>query len=174
MEIEKKYIVKDIPMDISLYPSKNMEQGYISTAPVIRVRKSNDSYVLTIKSKGLMSRQEHEIGIDQEAYDRLLKKIDGSVVSKTRYVIPLTDTEGTTGNADIDKNLKIELDIFTGSYEGLIYAEVEFPSEEAAMSFVPPEWFYKDVTMDGAYHNSALSGMNDKEAKEFMVKVKKL
>ena len=35
----------------------------------------------------------------------------------------------------------IELDIFLGEYEGLKLAEVEFPSEEAALAFVPPEWF---------------------------------
>ena len=51
----------------------------------------------------------------------------------------------------------IELDIFSGEYEGLKLAEVEFPSEEAALAFVPPEWFGREVTFTGEYQNSRLA-----------------
>ena len=36
-------------------------------------------------------------------------------------------------------------------------AEVEFPSEEAAHAFVPPEWFGREVTFTGEYQNSRLA-----------------
>lgn len=37
-------------------------------------------------------------------------------------------------------HLTIELDVFSGVYDGLILAEVEFPTVEEAEAFVPPEW----------------------------------
>ena len=51
----------------------------------------------------------------------------------------------------------IELDVFEGELAPLILAEVEFPSEEEANSFVAPEWFGEDVTYSNKYHNSNLS-----------------
>ena len=83
--------------------------------------------------------------LNQEAYEHLKEKIDGNLISKKRYLIP------------IDDELTIELDVFHEPFETLRLAEVEFPSEEAANAFVPPAWFGKDVTMDGRYHNSCLS-----------------
>lgn len=168
MEIEKKYLIKEIPVDYSKYPCQVMEQGYISTDPVIRIRKSNDKFLLTVKSKGLLARQEFEIEIEENAYQNLLQKVDGNIVSKRRYVIPLTDTDGSTGDTTLDGLLKIELDLFEGVFQGLIYAEVEFSSEEAANDFKAPTWFYKDVTLDGTYHNSTLSRMTDEERNSFL------
>ena len=57
----------------------------------------------------------------------------------------------------LDEILTIELDVFEGDLAPLILAEVEFPSEEMAMDFVPPEWFGEDVTFSTKYHNSNLS-----------------
>ena len=54
-------------------------------------------------------------------------------------------------------DLKIELDIFSEDLQGLLLAEVEFPDEKSALSFVPPAWFGKDVTFSSEYHNSNLS-----------------
>lgn len=168
MEIERKYLVKDIPLDLSKYEYHELEQGYISVSPVIRIRKSDDRYILTVKSKGLLSRQEYELDIERAEYENLLKKTEGNILAKRRYVIPLNDTEGTTGDAATDEALKIELDVFCGLFKGLIYAEVEFPTEEAAANFTPPTWFGSDVTMDGIYQNSNLSRMNEIEIKKFM------
>lgn len=168
MEIEKKYLVKNVPFDFGKYPCMIMEQGYISVDPVIRIRKADEKYVLTVKSKGLLARQEFEIDMEADAYQRLLKKVDGNLLSKRRYVIPLSDTEGSVGNAELDQMLKIELDVFEGVFQGLIYAEVEFPSEDAANAFQAPAWFRKDVTMDGTYHNSSLSCMDEETCTAFM------
>ena len=53
--------------------------------------------------------------------------------------------------------MKIELDIFHGAHQGLILAEVEFPTEKMAEEYQPPEWFGEDVTFSTKYHNSTLS-----------------
>ncbi|NCB94502.1 MAG: CYTH domain-containing protein [Clostridia bacterium] len=147
MEIERKYLIENdkIPKELEIYPHKEFEQAYLCTSPVVRVRKEGEDYVLTYKSKGLMVREEYNLPLTKESYEHLLAKADGIVITKTRYVIPQ------------DMDLKIELDIFHGKYQGLVLAEVEFPTEKMAEEYCPPEWFGEDVTFSTKYHNSSLS-----------------
>lgn len=146
MEIERKYLINTPLKGYETYPSHHIEQAYLCTNPVVRIRRQDDEYWLTYKSKGLLSREEYNLPLNETAYNHLLTKADGQILTKRRYLIPL---EGT--------NLTIELDIFTGSYQGLMLAEVEFPDETTAQNFTPPSWFGKDVTFTGEYQNSKLS-----------------
>lgn len=150
MEIERKYKVESPPPNYRDYPFHEIEQAYLCTNPVVRIRRQDDAFILTYKSSGLLAREEYNLPLTQDAYGHLLAKADGIVLTKKRYLIPLTEDNGPSG-------LTAELDVFTGVYEGLILAEVEFPTEEAALSFVPPEWFGRDVTFSGEYQNSRLS-----------------
>ena len=50
MEIEKKFKIKKLPDNLEQYEQKHIEQGYLCTNPVVRIRKSNDRYILTYKS----------------------------------------------------------------------------------------------------------------------------
>ena len=59
MEIERKYLVLHLPGPLESYPCRILEQGYLNTSPVVRIRRDNDRYELTYKSAGLMSRQEY-------------------------------------------------------------------------------------------------------------------
>ena len=145
MEIERKYLVKTLPDHLEQYPCRQIEQGYLSTNPVVRIRRSNDRYILTYKGKGLMVREEYNLPLTAEAYEHLKPKADGILITKDRYVIP---EKG---------GLFIELDIFHGEYEGVLLAEVEFPTEEAANAYTAPEWFGEDVTYSTKYHNSTMS-----------------
>ena len=148
MEIERKYLIKDIhtlPFNLGEYPHYEIEQAYLNTEPVIRVRRKDNDYYLTYKSKGLMAREEYDLLLNKSAYEHLLEKTDGNILTKTRYEIPLGD------------HLIIELDIFHGKFDGLVLAEVEFPSLEEAENFMPPEYFGEDVTFSSEYHNSTLS-----------------
>ena len=70
MEIERKYLVKILPDHLEQYPCRQIEQGYLSTNPVVRIRRSNDRYILTYKGK---------------------EKIDGLLIQKRRYLIPLAE-----------------------------------------------------------------------------------
>ena len=90
------------------------------------------------------------------------------MIEKDRYIIPVKDTDGGCGDPAIDEKLSIELDVFHGIFQGLIYAEVEFPSEELAEIFAAPDWFYKDVTSAGIYQNSALSSMDREDIDNFI------
>lgn len=144
MEIERKFLVQSTP-SLTTYSSKKITQAYISTDPVIRLRKMGDQYFLTIKSQGHMIREEFEMPITKEQYDSLYKKVDSSPIEKIRYFIPL------------ENNLTAELDIYKGHLNGLCTVEVEFTSVGAADSFKPPEWFGKDITLDNRYKNNNLA-----------------
>lgn len=148
MEIERKYLIDNIPFDVTSYPCREIEQAYLNTEPVLRIRKDNDDYVLTYKSKGLMAREEYNLPLDEKSYLHLREKTDGRIITKKRYMIPLSQD---------CKELTIELDIFEGELAPLILAEVEFPDLETAEHFSPPDWFGRDVTFSSDYHNSTLS-----------------
>ena len=38
MEIERKYLISSLPEHLDQYPHRQLEQGYLSTSPVVRVR----------------------------------------------------------------------------------------------------------------------------------------
>ena len=171
MEIERKFTIKKLPENLAQYEKKEIEQAYFCRKPTLRARKSNEEYILTYKSKlGIISaedatarcNEEVELPLTKEAYEHLREKADGQVISKTRYLIP------------IENNRKIELDVFHGYLEGLIFAEVEFDSEEEAAAYQLPDWFDEDVTFDRRYSNAVMtkydsleellqSGSEDKE-----------
>ena len=159
MEIERKFTIKQLPTDLESYPSRHIEQGYLSESPVIRVRKEDDEYFLTYKGKGMMARKETNLALNQDAYYHLRTKTDGKIISKRRYLIPLPHPVFRQGFPlpHDDYHLTIELDIFDPPFAPLIIAEVEFGSQEAAEAFVPPEWFDEDVTYQKEYHNSYLA-----------------
>ena len=48
MEIERKFTLKSLPDNLDSYPSLHIEQAYLSTNPVVRVRKENDEYYIAI------------------------------------------------------------------------------------------------------------------------------
>lgn len=158
MEIERKFLVSKeaLPDNLEQYKKNELEQAYIITEPVLRIRKKNNDYILTYKGQGLMKREEIEVSILKDAYEKLLSKTEGNIITKTRYVIPE------------ENQLTIELDIFHGDFEGLYIAEVEFPDEESAQAYLPPLWFGKEVTQENTYHNSTLSKM-DKESIQNLV-----
>ena len=144
MEIERKYLIRELPDRLEQYPCRQIEQGYLNTDPIVRIRRTDEQYTLTYKGKGFMVREEYNLPLNKKAFLHLREKIDGILIKKRRYLIPL----GT---------YTIELDVFEGELAPLLLAEVEFETEDEANVFVPPSWFGEDVTFSSAYHNSTLS-----------------
>lgn len=149
MEIERKYLVDRLPEHLQQYPHTVIEQAYLCTSPVLRIRRMGDAFVLTVKEKlpsasTAIHNREEEFSLTEEAYNQLLDKHIGHIVRKTRYKI---DVDGYTA----------ELDIFEGRHSGLRLVEVEFPSTAAADRFTPPSWFGRDVSQDPHYRNSRLA-----------------
>ena len=144
MEIERKFLIRQMPEDLDRYPHTPMEQAYISTQPVIRIRRSGEQYWLTCKGPGLMKREEFELPLSEKEYGSLLLKTEGAPIVKDRYDITM------------GKYL-VQLDIFHSPLAPLAMAEVEFSSEKEAAAFCPPDWFGEEVTQDPCYANAYLS-----------------
>ena len=81
MEIERKYLITHPPKGYETHPSSLIEQAYLCTQPVIRIRKEDDQYYLTYKGKGLLAREEHNLPLTKDAYLHLLPKADGIVLT---------------------------------------------------------------------------------------------
>jgi CYTH domain-containing protein len=154
MEIERKYLIYKLPENLSNYPQKRIEQGYLCHKPTVRIRKSNDDYILTYKSKikpekdslnSAIINHEVELPLTEEAFLELKAKTEEGFIYKTRYLVPLK------------QGLTAELDVFEGRLSGLYMVEVEFPDEKTSYEFIPPEWFGKEMTSDSRFSNYNLS-----------------
>ena len=145
-EIERKFLVKEIPAGLGKYPSNDISQGYLAVTDdaEIRIRKKGNKYFETVKSGEGLSRKEAEVEIGREAFHSLWPLTEGMRVEKTRYEI-------------LYEGHLIELDVYSGVLEGLVVAEAEFGSEEEGARFVPPNWFGSEVTDDKRYANKSLA-----------------
>lgn len=143
MEIERKFLVKELP-DLSGVKSSEIKQGYVSTLPEIRVRKLDDKYYRTEKDEGTVVRQEREWEISKDEADKLFSEVKTNIIEKTRYYLPYG-------------KYTIELDIYKGKFEGLVVVEIEFPTIEEATAFVPPDWFSQDISEKKEYRNKILA-----------------
>ncbi len=157
MEIEKKYLVRELPANLKDYDVYRIEQGYLCNYPTLRIRKCNEDYILTYKRKGSKSNKENHIIVNDEvelelnetSYLKLREKIDYNLVVKDRYAIPLED------------GLVAEMDIFKEQLSGLVLVEVEFKDEQQGQDFIPPSWFGEDVSEDSRYRNVHLATLKD-------------
>lgn len=145
LEIERKFLVASLSDCLrGATSSLHIAQGYISRDPsrTVRVRIKGSHGFLTIK--GLThgcSRFEWEKEIPLEEAEALLKLCEGSVIDKTRYLVPC-------------ERKTFEVDVFHGAHEGLVVAEIELSREDEA--FERPSWLGLEVTGDPRYYNSNL------------------
>jgi adenylate cyclase len=146
-EIERKFLVRKLPNDLTSYPSKEISQGYLVSMDdglQVRLRKSGERYALTFKRGAGSVREEREVELTAKQFDALWPATEGKRLQKIRYEIPLGDRI-------------VEIDVYHGRHEGLVVAEVEFDEEEAAKNFRPPEWLGDDVTGNPRYSNQLLA-----------------
>ena len=95
MEIERKFTVRKLPDNLDSYPFHIIEQAYLNTDPVVRIRREDDAFYLTYKGKGMMAREEYNLPLNKDSYYHLLEKADGNIISKKRYIIPLKNPQCT-------------------------------------------------------------------------------
>jgi CYTH domain-containing protein len=148
VEIERKFLVAELPADLAQHPGERIEQGYLAIAPdgvEVRVRRRAGQATLTVKSGPGQVRTEEEMAIDERRFDALWRLTEGRRVSKTRHEIPLHD------------GAVAELDVYDGELDGLLTVEIEFSSLEASERFAPPSWVGRELTGDARYANQSLA-----------------
>lgn len=155
LEIERKFLVDTTKWS----PSGNgtrLTQAYLGLAPnpTVRVRITGEKAFLTIKGRSeSISRPEFEYEIPVEDAQEMMKLVISHPVEKMRYEI---QHEGFTW----------EVDVFSGKNSGLVMAEIELESEY--QEFSRPDWLLEEVSHDGRYYNSYLSGCPFQEWSERM------
>ena len=156
MEIERKYLVTSDCYKELAVARYHIRQGYISREKTgtVRVRITDDKAYLTIKGKpatGHFARYEWEKEIDVQEAEELMKLCQGTVIDKTRWIVPAETGDNLQLTVD---NLQLiwEVDEFHGKHEGLVVAEIELDNEE--QSFEKPNFIGDEVTHDLRYYNA--------------------
>lgn len=146
-EIERKFLVRELPEKLEDFPHAEIEQGYLAIEPdrvQVRMRKAGDDLSLTYKRNEENSREEREVTLTRKQFAVLWPGTVERRLRKTRYDVPLG-------------KLVVEIDVYHERHEGLIVAEVEFDDEEEARKFHPPQWLGDDVSFDPRYSNQLLA-----------------
>ena len=146
-EIERKFLIKRLPVEILRSRHFQIAQGYLANEPGgrhVRLRKKAGTTSLTFKIGRGSAREEREIRLGAKQFAILWPATRGRRLRKTRYEIPW-------------KNLIIEIDIYHGRNRGLMVAEVEFPNQSSCRKFKPPVWFGREVTGEKRYSNVRLA-----------------
>jgi CYTH domain-containing protein len=144
-EIERKFLVKRLPLEILRSRHFRIAQGYLANEPGgrhVRLRKKGKTASLTFKVGRGSVREEREIRLGARQFAILWPATRGRRLRKTRYEVPW-------------KNLKI--DIYHGRNHGLVVAEVEFPNHASRRKFKPPRWFGREITGEKRYSNVRLA-----------------
>jgi adenylate cyclase len=145
VEVERKFLVPELP-DLEGTEFDEIEQGYLAVGSdgEVRLRRKGEKRLLTAKRGAGISREEGEVELEPDDFDRLWPLTEGRRLRKRRHLVPIGE-------------LTIELDVYEGELQGLVVAEVEFDSEERARGFHPPPWIGEDVTGDARFLNETLA-----------------
>ncbi|MDZ4692991.1 CYTH domain-containing protein [Terricaulis sp.] len=144
VEIERKFLVRSDDWRAQAHMREELCQAYLAITDLltIRVRVSGENAWITIKSRGDgLVRDEFEYAIPLADAAKLIEARQGGVIDKVRHSIAFG------GRTWI-------VDEFRGAHQGLLLAECELDSPDAAL--VLPDWVGQEVTDDPAYRNSAL------------------
>ena len=146
LEIERKFLIRRLPRNLARYPHSRIAQGYLAVdrGAHVRLRRRDRICTLTFKRGPARWREEREIRLGADQFAILWPATKGARLTKTRYYVPW-------------RELKIEIDIYHGSNDGLILAEVEFSDLESYHSFRPPVWIGREVTGVSRYSNVRLA-----------------
>lgn len=135
MEIERKWLTDGWPQGMEEQRRILMRQGYITTRPTVRIRSEESGdvteYVLCFKGAAGpdgLAREEIETNIDPELFAKLEAFVGRPLIEKEqrRYALP--------GGLTLEVN-----QVDRGQPGEFFYAEVEFPTREAALAWQPGE-----------------------------------
>ncbi len=153
LEIERKFLIRQLPTGLGEQQGERIEQGYLAidaNLTEVRLRHRGEKYYLTVKGAGMVIRNEWEMEIPENQFNKFWPATIGRRLTKTRYEIPY-------------ENVMIEIDIYADKLKGLVTAEVEFKSEAEMERFVPPAWLGEEVTTNNDYRNKNLITLNELE-----------
>src|SRR2546428_12430912 len=135
-EIERKFLIKQLPLEILRSRHFRIAQGYLANEPGgrhVRLRKKRKTAFLTFKVGRAAAREEREIRLSPKQFATLWPATAGRRLRKTPYENPW-------------KKLKIEIDPYHGRKQGLIGAEVGIPNQARLPQIKPPPGVGRAIT----------------------------
>lgn len=149
-----------------------IKQGYLSVEqPTTRVRVTPGqpgAAFLTVKGKrnkktGGKPEFEYEIPVADGV--AMLHLCGDRLITKTRYALPLKEALSREGRLRkygtfTLMSVTMEIDVFSGPLQGLVYVEIEKPSDmkqEVWEKLPLPSWLEGEVTHLKGYSNKALA-----------------
>jgi CYTH domain-containing protein len=146
VERERRFLLAGPPAPSSVTVSRVMTDRYL-TGTRLRLRRSDRSdggrelkltQKLPAARPGAVQGLITNTYLSPAEYD-LLASLPAAVLSKTRFSVP-----------------PLGIDVFDGALRGLVMAEAEFATEEAARTFVPPAECVAEVTDDARFTGGRL------------------
>lgn len=149
IEIERKFILPDVPPGDLLGAGVHIRQGYLAEEGhvEVRVRITSEQATLTVKAGRGVARTEVDVPIAAAEAESLWTHTEGRRVDKTRHRVTLDAALGHVA----------EVDVYAADLAGLCVVEVEFSTEASAAAFVPPSWFGRELTGVSGWGNAALA-----------------
>jgi adenylate cyclase len=149
LEIERKYLLSRLPRSLPRSTTALIVQGYIPGKRLVERLRSEQRgarkhFYRTVKSGTGIVRTELEEETSRGVFEAMWPLTEGKRLTKLRHRVPAGA-------------LTWEIDEFADL--GLVVAELELPSEDAAVEFPPwlAPFVEREVTGDAAYLNSSLA-----------------
>ena len=163
VELEKTFLLKELPKDLSKSESKEILDVYIPISishPILRIRKKGDTFEITKKfpvtEEDFSVQKEQTIALSEKEFVALLK-IPGKKVKKMRYYYPLG-------------KYIAEIGIFLDDLKGLALVDVEFNSAEEKEKFQMPDFCLADTTQEYFLAGGFLAGKKYSDIEPFLKK----
>ncbi len=145
-EIERKFLVGEIPPGLAFDSEDEIDQGYLVTGETeVRLRRRGDRFLLTVKRGHGLARDEVEVPLDRESFEALWPLTEGHRVEKTRRTTAARRTARSRSTP------------IPAALEGLVTAEIEFADSASAEAFEPPDWLVRELTGNERYSNQRLA-----------------
>jgi adenylate cyclase len=147
IEIERKFLVKELPGNFAELPHIEITQGYLAfdeRGVEVRLRKAGEVRLLALKIQHGDMRVEREIKLTDDQFDELWPATKGRRLSKVRYRMP-------------HDGLTVEIDVYEDLASGITVAEIEFPDRASRAAFQKPDWLGDDVSGVEEYSNHFLA-----------------
>jgi CYTH domain-containing protein len=145
-EIERKFLIRNDGWRHEAASSSKFLQAYIASGDdrSIRVRIiDGETAKLTVKiGREMLSRDEFEYEIPVSDAHELAELAIGIVLDKVRHRVE-------------HKGYTWEIDVYSGTYAGLVVAEVEIENEKAQPEL--PAWIGREITGDRRYSNLVMA-----------------
>ncbi len=145
LEIERKFLIDGFPIGLELLREAEIEQGYLSIDPEIRIHRAMDrktgkaDFRLTVKSEGELTRTEIITDVKESFFYDSMELLGVNTVVKDYKTYKLGPWVLEVSHVE------------PGTMRAFYYAEIEFPTEADAKAFIPPKYLGREITFNEDY-----------------------